>query len=311
MTARATIRRGPAPPRKRKAVVTSARRAAKPAPRQASAVARMLARVPVPIATLRRAGNWLLALALAAGVVAGVIAMKLPQMVGIELGETLGRAGFVVRHIEISGLRRMDRQAVYAIAADQQSRALPLVDLAATRARLLRFGWIADARVSRRYPDTLAIDVVERRAAAVWQYHQRLALIDGAGTVIAPVPLDAMPNLPLLIGPNANRQARALARLTEVAPQLRPVLAGATWVGDRRWDLRFLSGETLALPEGAAPAADALARFAQMDGRTRLLGRGFVRFDMRVPGSFVVRVSKEPGHRIADDTLAPLKPGSI
>ena len=33
-------------------------------------------------------------------------------------------------------------------------------------------------------------------------------------------------------------------------PTLKPQLASATWVGGRRWDLNFQSGETLALPEG-------------------------------------------------------------
>ncbi|MET0269010.1 MAG: cell division protein FtsQ/DivIB [Sphingomonas sp.] len=311
MTARATIRRGPSPsPRKRKPVVRGGRRPQKPSARKATKLGLLLQRIPVPVATLRRIGNWGLALLLLCGVIAGAVAMKLPQMLGTQAGELAGNAGFAVRHIEVSGIRQMDRSTVYAIAADQQSRALPLADLGAIRGRLLEFGWIADARVSRRYPDTLAIDIVERRPAAVWQYQRRLALIDETGTVIAPVPLDRMPNLPLLIGPEANRQTASLARLTSVAPQLRPVMAGATWVGGRRWDLRFLSGETLALPEGAAPAAAALAEFARLDGRTRLLGRGFVRFDMRIPGSFVVRVSKEPGHSVLND-VATLKRDSI
>jgi cell division protein FtsQ len=70
------------------------------------------------------------------------------------------------------------------------------------------------------------------------------------------------------------------------------MLAGATWVGNRRWDLRFQSGETLALPEGHEDAARALVRFARMDGVTGLLGEGFRRFDMRVPDRFVVRVAR-------------------
>ena len=32
-----------------------------------------------------------------------------------------------------------------------------------------------------------------------------------------------------------------------------------------------------------------------MDQAAQLLGRGLVRFDMRVPGKFIVRVSREPG----------------
>ena len=46
---------------------------------------------------------------------------------------------------------------------------MPLVDLGDTRERLLEFGWIHEARVSRRLPDTLVIDIIERQPAAIWQ----------------------------------------------------------------------------------------------------------------------------------------------
>ena len=36
---------------------------------------------------------------------------------------------------------------------------------------------------------------------------------------------------------------------------------------------------------------------------TQLLGRGFVRFDMRIPGRVIVRVSREPGTSVP--ALAP------
>jgi cell division protein FtsQ len=54
-------------------------------------------------------------------------------------------------------------------------------------------------------------------------------------------------------------------------------------VGNRRWDLQFQSGETLALPEGEKAAAEALLNFARMDGIHRLLGRDLIHFDLRDP----------------------------
>jgi len=291
---RATIRRGSARP---------ARRAAprrKPAAKRPSAASRALATIPVAPEKIRRLGNWMLGGLLLAGLVAGVMAMKLPQMIGLELGEAIGRAGFVVRNVEIVGRRKADRGIVYDVAMEQQSRAMPLVDLDGTRAKLLRLGWIADARVSRRLPDTLVVDIVERKPAAIWQHRGALALIDAQGVVIAPVDYTEMPDLPVVIGPGANRQATELASLLEVAPSLKPMLEGATWIGSRRWDLRFQSGETLALPEGRKAAADALVYFAKKDAEVRLLGQGFVRFDLRDPKRMVVRVSKEPGRQIAD-----------
>jgi cell division protein FtsQ len=73
-------------------------------------------------------------------------------------------------------------------------------------------------------------------------------------------------------------------------PTLKPQLASATWVGGRRWDLNFQSGETVALPEGYDAARTALVKFAKADKQTGLLGRGVVRFDLRVPGKMIARL---------------------
>jgi cell division protein FtsQ len=255
---------------------------------------------------VRRASAWALLAMLAALGVAAILVLRVPQLIGGTLGEAAGEGGFALRHVEIKGAHHIPQLEVYNIAFDQPSSAMPLIDLAATRQRLLQFGWVRDARVSRRLPDTLVVDIVERRPAAIWQYNSQLSLIDMDGVVLAPVRLEAMPDLPLLIGAGANLQAAALAGLLETAPQLKPAMSGASWVGGRRWDIRFQSGEVLALPEGDAEARRALARFVKLDQSMQILGRGFVRIDMRIPGKCILRVSNEPGSSVP--SIAPTAP---
>lgn len=255
---------------------------------------------------VRRVSWWIFFLVLAALAIAALTAMRVPQMIRLGAGQAVGEAGFTLKHVEIKGAEHVSKLEVYNIAFDQADSAMPLVDLEATRQRLLRFGWIRDARVSRRLPDTLVVDIVERKPAAIWQHNQQLALIDMDGVVLEPVKLDAMPDLPLLIGPDANSQAGTLARLVEAAPQLKPAMAGATWIGGRRWDIRFQTGEVLALPEGEDAAHRALARFAQIDQQNQLLGKGFIRFDMRIPGKLIARISGEPGSSVP--SIAPATP---
>lgn len=240
-----------------------------------------------------------------------VVALDIPAKAERSAGALVGRAGFTVSGYQIVGLNHMQRSRIDEIVNDELRRASddagtakapqPLVDVARIRERLLAFGWVKDARVSRRLPDTLVVDIVERKPAALWQDSGRLALIDAEGVVLDRVPIDKMPDLPLLIGPGANGQARELDRLLAGLPTLRPQLASATWVGGRRWDLNFQSGETIALPEGEAAAHAALTRFAGLDKSTGLLGRGIVRFDLRVPGKMIVRLPRAPGETIAGE----------
>lgn len=247
-------------------------------------------RLPVDQA---RANRWAgiafgLFLALIAAVV--VVALDIPSRAMTALGEGIGRAGFTVKRVEVVGMRHMDSAPVYSVALDQRSMAMPLVDVGDIRRRLLQFGWVKDARVSRRLPDTLVVDIVERQPAALWQDRERLALIDSDGVVIDRVPVTQMPDLPLLVGAGANLHERDLNRLLEVAPTLKPQLVSATWVGGRRWDLALQTGETIALPEGTDAAKSALSKFADLDKSTGLLGRGLVRFDLRLPGKMIVRL---------------------
>lgn len=269
--------------------------------RQKSPLDMWLTRLSISKAALNRAIRWGILAIVALLLWAAASFFGLPGMLRMELGEWAARAGFQVEKVEVLGTERMDEMAVYAIALGQVDRSMLNIDLATVRQDIMRLPWVQDARISRRLPDTLVVDVVERKPAAVWQQAGQLALIDASGVVLEPVSPQAMPDLPLLVGTDANLQAERLARLMEAAPALKPVLAGATWVGNRRWDLRFQSGEMLSLPEGDEQAAAALVNFARLDGINRLLGRGIPRFDMRDPDKFILRLPKG-----ADATSLPV-----
>ncbi|RIA47057.1 cell division protein FtsQ [Hephaestia caeni] len=294
-----TIRRG-SPPRRGGAK----RRVQKP-PRR-SFGDRILEWLQISEETLRRTVTWAIVLAASAVLIVAATWIGVPGMVGAAIAEGVGRAGFRVEQVEVTGLKRMDKMTVYAVALDQQSRAMPLVDLEDVRQKLLRYGWIEDAHVSRRLPDTLLIQIDERTPAAVWQDNGQLTLIDANGVLLEPVSPAAMPPLPLLIGEGAAGQAPAYQALIDAAPALRPRIRAATWIGNRRWNLLFDSGETLALPE--EDAARALVKFAELDGADRLLGKGFLRFDMRDPTKLVAR---KPGEVVRHDVAPAASPRPI
>jgi cell division protein FtsQ len=252
---------------------------------------------------------------LAIGVVV-LLALDIPAKAERAAGSAVGRAGFTVNGYQIVGLNHMNRALVDEVVTNELRRAAgaaesanapqALVSVSEIRRRLMQYGWVKDARVSRRLPDTLVIDIVERHPAALWQNEGRLALIDSDGVVLDRVPVDKMPDLPLLIGPGANGEADELSRIMDAVPTLKPQLASASWVGGRRWDLSFQSGETIALPEDERTATAALTKFARLDKSSGLLGRGIVRFDLRVPEKMIVRLPRAPGEPIVPG--APLQP---
>lgn len=285
----AAVRAKPAPkPR------TKAKGRAKPKGRAKRTLTdRLVDVLPISREAASRLAGWSV-LAIAGLLIVAILMLAgVHRFVGRELAEVGGRAGLTVRQFEVTGLSRMNSLDVYSQIATEEGTPILLVDLDAVRDSLLGHGWVADARVSRRLPDLLAVDIVERVPVAVWDRAGRLALIDKTGAVIETVDASAMPDLPLVQGPGANRRVEGLARLMSAAPAVAERVAGAAWRGNRRWDVRFQSGEVLALPEGEDVAREALRTFATIDGTQGLLERGFVRFDMRDPTRIVNQLPPE------------------
>lgn len=290
-----SIRRGNPPARR---PVQPKRRAAKV--QKPSQIDRVIAMLPVSERTLQRIATWSIMAVIGASALGVASLFGVPQAAGVAVAEEIGRAGFRVRGIEVTGVKRMNPMTVYAVALDQQSRAMPLVDLEGVRQKLLKYGWIADAQVSRRLPDKLVVHIIERQPAAVWQEKGQLTLIDATGEPLQRISPDELPELPRVIGEGANWQAPAYRALLDAAPALRPLVKAATWVGNRRWNIVFETGETLVLPEENPEKA--LVKFAELDGAQALLGKGWLRFDMRDPTRLVVRKPGHQGQRAITDT---------
>ena len=208
-----SLKRGAAPPRQ------------KPAPKAASRPATVA--LPVSQRALRR--NVAITIGVlgiaAAVIVAGL--MGVWRRAGDEIVRQTAVAGLEVRHVEVTGTRELALLPVYQAALPGRDNAMLTSDLGAIRARLLALPWVADASVSRRLPDTLAIKITERRPVALWQHHQRLQAIDITGVPLTHDRLERFANLPLVVGSGANTRVREFLVLAATAPTLAPKVDAA------------------------------------------------------------------------------------
>lgn len=255
---------------------------------------KMLRAMPVTEEQVQKGLTWGLVAVFILGAYSVAHYSGINDRIKAEVAETVGKAGFEVKRVEVTGVNRIDELKVYEITLAQKDRSMMLVDIDEVREDLLSNGWIKDARISRRLPDTLVVDIVEREPVAVWQNKGKLSLIDQTGYPLEEIAKEEIPDLPVIVGKKANMQFTQLDALLDVAPALRPMVTGATWIGNRRWNLEFESGETLALPEGKETASAALLNFARMDGVNRLLGRGVVHFDLRDAERAYLRMPPKP-----------------
>jgi cell division protein FtsQ len=244
-----------------------------------------------------------LILCVALGVMwAAASAAGLPTMARRQVASIASSAGFEAIHVKLNGVKRLNELKVYERASTQLKQAMTEVDVNALRNELMQLSWVEDARVSRQLPDTLVIDIVERKPHAVLRLIDKLVLIDAKGHHLEPISEARAKGKLILAGPQAGKQVEQLSALLEAAPALRPQVREADWVGSRRWNLTFSSGQMLALPEGEKQSADALISFARLDGTNRLLGGKVAAFDMRSPDRIYLRI---PG-RSAQEQQAKL-----
>ena len=213
-----------------------------------------------------------------------------PAMAGQQLAVFASDAGFEVKRVEVRGVKHINELKVYERVLGQRNRAMPLVDIDGLRSELMQLSWVEDARVSRQLPDTLVIDVVERKPHAVLRKADRMVLIDATGHELETVTAARAKGKLVLSGPGVSRQVVALTDLLGAAPALKPQVREAEWVGNRRWNLTFKTGQVLALPEGVRPSSTALMSFARLDGINRLLGGKVAAFDMRASDRIYFRV---------------------
>lgn len=233
-------------------------------------------------------------LAVAAALVWTVAIMAgIPALASEQAALVASDAGFKVSHLEVRGVNRMNELKIYERILGQNDRAMTTLDLGGLRDELNELPWVKDARVSRKLPDTLVIDIVERSPHAVLRKPDRMVLIDETGAELETIKQDRAKGMLVLGGLGVGQKVQDLTYLLEAAPALKPQVSEAEWVGNRRWNLTFKTGQVLALPEGSDKAAGALLSFARMDGVNRLLGGKVAAFDMRAPDRIYMRV---PGH---------------
>jgi cell division protein FtsQ len=285
-----TIKRGGKSARRTAAAQGKVRQVRAAKARTGSAVGTAMAVLPISESQWQRL--FLAAILGGAVVLAWFVASfaGVPAMAETQLATVARDAGFEVRRVEVRGVKNLNELKVYERALAERERAMPLVDVQGLRQELLELSWVEDARVSRQLPDALVIDIVERKPAAVLRKADKLVLIDATGRQLEAVSAARAKGKLVISGPGAGKQIEALQTLMDAAPALKPQLREAEWVGNRRWNFTFKTGQVLALPEGSDKSAKALMTFARLDGVNRLLGGKVAAFDMRAGDRIYLRV---------------------
>ena len=165
---------------------------------------------------------------------------------GFAASKFLGGPLFALARFEIFGNERSRTEDVLRALEPWRSRNLVTLDLAPVAERLAREPWIERVTLSKRFPDGLAVRVVERRPIALLREKGRLFWLDARGQAIAPYDARADRGEYVLVS-GERRQLPELVGLLEELREKRPEYFSAL-------------SEIAALPDGGFGMMDSIFR---------------------------------------------------
>lgn len=240
--------------------------------------------------------------ALVAGVAGGLgwLAWQqgLPQRLAGDAAQAMIRGsshmGFAVRDVFVVGRESTPKGALLDALAVRRGGAILAVDLEAARNRLQALPWVREASVRRVLPDTIVVEIVERRPLALWQYQKKFALIDEEGQVILRDDVGPFNKLMVVVGEDAPANATALVRMLASEPDMMSRVKAAVRVGGRRWNVHLADGIDIKLPE--QDPAQAWRRLAEYQRAHGVLDKDVRVLDLRFPDRLVI----QPGEPSAE-----------
>jgi cell division protein FtsQ len=206
------------------------------------------------------------------------------------------KAGLTVHDVLVVGRRKTKRSDLLSAIDVQRGDPILVFDPSAARRRVVSLGWIADAEVERRLPNTIYVRLFERTPIAIWQRNGIFSLVDAEGVVIAEGRDEHRRKLPLIVGAKAPSHASTLIVMLRTQPQLMEQMVAAVRVADRRWNLRFANKIDVRLPEENPQAA--WDRLAELEAEHKLLERDIIAIDLRIPERLVVRMRPAAARRL-------------
>jgi cell division protein FtsQ len=198
--------------------------------------------------------------------------------------------GLAIDQVEIKGQSETSEVDVLSKLALGDFPSIVTLDVTGARERIESLPWVKEATLRKVYPDTLQIELKERKPFAVWQRASGFALIEKGGRVISNQVGARYASLPMVVGEGADLRAEEFVALMEEFPSLKPEVKAGVLVSNRRWNVVLTNGVEIMLPE-EDPAA-ALIQAVALDDGHGVFSREIAAIDMRLSSRLVFRLTE-------------------
>ena len=188
-----------------------------------------------------------------------------------------GKMGFSLQKIIIQGNKNISGKEILSLLEIKYGTPILSINIRDIRKRLNQNSLVSDTLVVRRLPNILHIKISEKKPIAIWQFNQKLYLIDEEGSVINYKHISKFTNLLHVVGPDANVHAKQL--IQELNSELADRVKVAIRYGERRWNLVLDQDITIKMPE--KDFIDAWTYLTKLNSNDKLFNQNFKVIDLR------------------------------
>jgi cell division septal protein FtsQ len=154
----------------------------------------------------------------------------------------------------------------------------------ANKKKLEESFWIDKANINILYPNIVKIHIIEKIPEFVWIYQNKYIALDKAGKILKILDkneLERFSGFILLAGENVRSVTDNLLNIIKIDLELHKFISKAIWVSNRRWNIEFIDGFTVKLPQEDSILA--WQYFLKLNKEVNLLGKNIESLDLRVP----------------------------
>lgn len=191
---------------------------------------------------------------------------------------------FYLKNVIIEGRENSSYKDIIQTLKADKGEPIFAVDLQGTKARLEDITWVKNAMVERRLPSTIYIAIIERQPVAIWQFKQKLYLIDAEGNRITKHNGEGFPDLIHIVGQDANIYASSLLSDINTYPNLASKIKSAVRYGNRRWNLHLEQNIIVKMPENGFSKAYEYLHLLNKD--KKLFDQNYKMLDLRDPNKY-------------------------
>lgn len=174
--------------------------------------------------------------------------------------------------IEITGNKRIDGKEIEEIVVqtinqkNYHSKHSLLIQDIVDRLKI-NLPWLKEVTIVRTMPSKLNIFISEYEPFAIWENEDSLSLIDQEGNQMPYYESNEFDDMIIVSGPNANLKYKSLFNIFSLDEEISQQIYSATWIGNRRWNIRFKNGILVKLPENKISKAwERLSNLKEMKG---------------------------------------------